>query len=209
MEREQRLLYLMTLRERVRAVQMEGISNRDALTGLFNRRALDAHFERLQAGPPDWQEDHAVIILDIDHFKIYNDRLGHLAGDECLKDVARLLLAEVADGRGQAFRYGGEEFLLLVRERHFAAAVALAERIRAALEARGIPHPGSSTGPVVTASFGVSRAEPGDARPDDIISRADRALYAAKHHGRNRVWPSAPCQAAQLADTARLTASGA
>ncbi len=191
MEREHRLLYLMTLRERLHATQMEGISNLDALTGLLNRRALEAHFERLEREDPHWQEHHAVIILDIDHFKIYNDRLGHQAGDECLKQVALLLLSEMPEGYGHAFRYGGEEFLLLVAEPDLERATGLAERMREALEAKAIPHPGSSAGSVVTASFGVSRAEQPDSRPDEIISRADRALYAAKNHGRNRVWPPA------------------
>lgn len=125
MEREQRLLYLMTLRERVRATQMEGISNRDALTGLYNRRALEARFALLDREAPGWQERHAVIILDIDHFKIYNDRLGHLAGDECLKQVALLLIAEMGKTDGDAFRYGGEEFLLLVRQTDLCAAIQL------------------------------------------------------------------------------------
>lgn len=189
MEREQRLLYLLTLRERLRATTMEGISNRDALTGLLNRRALDSHLAGLDHDRPGWRDSHAVIILDIDHFKIFNDKLGHIAGDRCLKEVADLILATLGDGDGRAFRYGGEEFLLLVNEVDLCGAIALAERIRAALEAKAIPHPGSPTGSVVTASFGVSRAEHASSPPDDMISRADRALYAAKNHGRNRVWP--------------------
>lgn len=208
MEREQRLLYLLTLRERVRATEMEDISNLDAMTGLFNRRALDAHFSRLEAEMPGWQDHHAVIILDIDHFKIYNDRLGHLAGDDCLKAVARLLRETLKEDGGYAFRYGGEEFLLLVREKDLGAATALADRIRASLEAQAIPHPRSETGAVVTASFGVSRAEHPDAKPDEIISRADRALYAAKNHGRNRVWPPVHARPAVVADhaVARMSA---
>lgn len=198
MEREQRLLYLLTLRERLRATQMEGISNRDALTGLLNRRALESHFAALEMEMPGWQDSHAVVILDIDHFKIFNDKLGHLAGDRCLKEVADLLVAQLGEGGGHAFRYGGEEFLLLVRETELCGAIALAERIRASLEAKAIPHPGSPTGSVVTASFGASRAEHPAATPDEIISRADRALYAAKNHGRNRVWPPLHPEPVQL-----------
>ncbi|MBB4065843.1 GGDEF domain-containing protein [Gellertiella hungarica] len=191
MEREQRLLYLLSLKERLHAAHMEGISNRDALTGLFNRRALDRHLAALRAGPDDWHSRLAVVILDIDHFKVYNDRLGHQAGDECLKRVADLLIEQLREGRDHAFRYGGEEFLLLIAEEGGETAVEAAERIRQALEAKAIPHPLSPTAPQVTASFGVSRADGRDCTPEEVISRADRALYAAKHHGRNRVWPPA------------------
>lgn len=189
MERERRLFYLISLKERLHSMMMEGISNRDALTGMFNRRALDRRLQELAERSSGWQSSLAVIILDIDHFKIYNDRLGHQAGDDCLRQVASLILSMMRDGRDEAFRYGGEEFLLLISESDNVRAVAFAETIRRAIEAQGIPHPASSTAPHVTASLGVAHADATRSTPVDLIARADMALYAAKNSGRNRVWP--------------------
>lgn len=189
MEREQRLFYLISLKERLHSLMMEGISNRDALTGLYNRRALDKRLRDLSERRGGWQDNLAVIILDIDHFKIYNDRLGHQAGDDCLKQVAALILSMMRDGKDEAFRYGGEEFLLLIDESDSDRAIAFAETIRRAIEAERLPHPASSAGPYVTASLGVAQADATRATPSEVIARADMALYAAKNGGRNRVWP--------------------
>ena len=199
MEREHRLFYLVSLKDRLHATMMEGISNRDPLTGLLNRRALDAHLLKLADRSLGWQESLAVIILDIDHFKIYNDRLGHQAGDDCLKRVSQLLVSQLREGRDHAFRYGGEEFLLLIRETDADRAIAVAERIRRALENLQIPHPESSAGAHVTASFGVAHADALRAAPAELIARADMALYAAKNNGRNRVWPPATARPAETA----------
>nr|WP_316651326.1 GGDEF domain-containing protein [uncultured Gellertiella sp.] len=204
MEREHRLFYLISLKERLHAAAMEGISIRDALTGLYNRRALDAKLLDISEGTGGWQNNFAVIIFDIDHFKVYNDRLGHQAGDDCLKQVAGLILSLLRDGHDYAFRYGGEEFLLLVREADLNRAVAIAERIRCALEGRAIPHPESPTGPCVTASFGVAHASSLHATPAEVIARADMALYAAKNKGRNRVWPSLAARLTEARDRAGL-----
>ena len=93
------------------------------------------------------------------------------------------------DGKDEAFRYGGEEFLLLVDESDSDRAIAFAETIRRAIEAERLPHPDSSTGPYVTASLGVAQADAMRSTPSEVIARADMALYAAKNGGRNRVWP--------------------
>lgn len=199
MEREHRLFYLLSLKERLHAQTMEGISNRDALTGLYNRRALDARLRDLHERSAGAQGSLGIIILDIDHFKIYNDRLGHQAGDDCLKQVASLILSHMRDGQDDAFRFGGEEFLLLIREPDGDRVLAIAERIRRALEEKGIPHPESSTGPSVTAGFGVAHANGMSCVPADLIERADMALYAAKNQGRNRVWPTAGWSATSVA----------
>lgn len=209
MEREHRLFYLISLKERLHAFMMEGISNRDALTGLFNRRALDSRLRDLNGQSAGWQKMLAVIIIDIDHFKIYNDRLGHQAGDDCLRQVAALILSHMRDGYDDAFRYGGEEFLLIVREADGERAAAIAERIRRALEERAIPHPDSSTGPCVTASFGVAHADVVRSTPAEIIARADMALYAAKNNGRNRVWPPINGRSSDMTEkVAAVAASG-
>lgn len=189
LEREHRLLYLMSLKERLRTDFLEIISNRDALTGLFNRRALDARLLEMKERVAETPVSLAVVILDIDHFKIYNDSLGHQTGDACLKRVADTITAQLREGHDLAFRYGGEEFLIVVNDSDLAGACAVAGRIRKALEQEAIPHPGSSTGPYLTASFGVAHSLLGNATPDEVIASADVSLYAAKHHGRNQVWP--------------------
>lgn len=189
MEREHRLYYLLSLKERLHAAVMEGISNRDALTGLYNRRALDTRFAELELPSGRDNRELAIVILDIDHFKVYNDRLGHQAGDECLRQVAELITGQVADARGEAYRYGGEEFLLLLRDISLERAASLAERIRLTLVERAIPHPDSPTGPVVTASFGVAHRRGSDLSAAELVARADSALYAAKNGGRNRIFP--------------------
>lgn len=189
MEREHRLYYLLSLKERLHAAVMEGISNRDALTGLYNRRALDARFGELEQQAGKDNRELALIILDIDHFKIFNDRLGHQAGDECLRQVAQLITGHVLEARGEAYRYGGEEFLLLLRDIGPERAAALAERIRLALGERAIPHPDSSTGLVVTASFGIAHRRGTELSAAELVARADSALYAAKNGGRNRIYP--------------------
>lgn len=201
MEREHRLFYLVSLKERLHARTMEGISNRDALTGLYNRRALDARLKDLQDRSASALETLGIVIIDIDHFKIYNDRLGHQAGDDCLKQVAALILSHMRDGQDDAFRYGGEEFLLLIRAPDADRVLAIAERIRRALVEQGIPHPDSSTGPAVTASFGVAHANGIPTLPAELIERADMALYEAKNQGRNRVWPITGSRTPSLAGT--------
>ncbi len=191
LEYETRRTYLLGLRERLRNSELEDISQHDALTSLDNRRSLDQAF-----GALDWQgassEHVSVILLDIDRFKSYNDTLGHPAGDECLRRIAAIIASELRIDADMAFRFGGEEFLVLLRNTELPEARAIAERMRAAIEASAIPHPGVPIG-VVTASFGVASAQLGSAlTADELIAGADAALYAAKRNGRNQVWPATP-----------------
>ena len=184
LEHEQRLAYLLGLRDRITNSELETISRSDPLTGLGNRRSLDEAFEALRGEP-----EVAVLLLDIDHFKIYNDSQGHQAGDACLKQIADIISAELHDGTDAAFRFGGEEFLVLMRRENLANALLVAERIRAAIEKARIPHPAIPMG-VVTASLGAASSfgNP-QTEPEDLVAAADAALYAAKRDGRNRVWP--------------------
>jgi diguanylate cyclase (GGDEF)-like protein len=127
------------------------------------------------------------MLFDLDYFKAYNDGFGHLAGDTCLKRIASLVQAELRDRSDVAYRFGGEEFLVLLRRTDLRTALAIAERMRRAIEAAAIPHP---TRNIVTASFGVAATKIGSAiTSDELIHSADAALYAAKRNGRNQVWP--------------------
>ena len=160
----------------------------DPLTKIANRRHFDAFLDK------EWQralrssQPLSLIVLDVDHFKRYNDSLGHAAGDACLQQVAMALQSHALRATDLAARYGGEEFVLLFGETGFEAACALAETIRAHIEALNIPNPGSTTSPWVTASLGVAAIVP--TQIDDIkdfFVQADRAMYAVKAAGRNGV----------------------
>ncbi|GAP34426.1 ligand-binding sensor domain-containing diguanylate cyclase [Piscinibacter sakaiensis] len=164
------------------------LSFSDALTGLANRRrldeALDTEWRRaLRTGTP-----LAVVLVDIDAFKAYNDTLGHAEGDRCLAEVAEVVRQAAGRAGDLAARYGGEEFVLLLPGMSLASAMEHAESLRRACEARAIPHPASPVAPVVTISLGVGAAVPeASGSPATLLAQADAALYRAKAAGRNRV----------------------
>jgi diguanylate cyclase (GGDEF)-like protein len=158
-------------------------SRRDPLTGLGNRLGLAEELARITARTPG--AGYSLVMCDLDRFKQLNDQLGHQAGDDVLREVAAVL-ARNARGTDRIFRFGGEEMLLVLPEPHGQAAHAVAERHRAAVEASAIRHPTNTPRPVVTLSAGVATAHPGE-HPEDVLRRADDALYAAKAAGRNRI----------------------
>ncbi len=180
--REQRRLYLISVRDQLRAEMSDSDANADALTGLGNRRYLDKRARALWAAEP---MQVAAIIFDADHFKSFNDRYGHTRGDTCLKRIAACATAELREMSDVAIRLGGEEFLLLLVETDAEVAEIVAERIRATIAALGIPHAGNPAG-VVTASFGVASTSTRAATLEELIEAADAALYVAKSAGRNR-----------------------
>jgi diguanylate cyclase (GGDEF)-like protein len=162
------------------------LTTRDGLTQLFNRRRFDEALaeEVLRAR----RELHwlSVILLDLDFFKAYNDHHGHLAGDECLKRVARTLQHAVRRPGDMAARFGGEEFLVLLPGTDPAAALAIAEEVRQRVLALALPHGHSDAAAVVSLSAGVASLKPtaaGDAQR--LVDQADQALYRAKSGGRN------------------------
>jgi diguanylate cyclase (GGDEF)-like protein len=155
-------------------------SRRDPLTGMRNRRALADDLLELDARR-DVEGAFAVALCDVDHFKAYNDRLGHLAGDHALRTIAAIVRATLRPG-DLAYRFGGEELLLVLRDAGADEARAVAERVRDAVQAAAIPHPDGAGG-IVTISAGVAA---GADETDRLLARADGALYDAKHGGRNR-----------------------
>lgn len=160
----------------------------DGLTRLSNRQHFDevlgTELYRLRrSGAP-----LSLILLDVDHFKDFNDRYGHLAGDDCLRRIGQALQAVVGRASDLAARYGGEEFAVILPETDTAGAHTLAERIRHAVEALGIPHEGNSASPSATISLGVvTRCKPDLVSPEQLLGLADEALYRAKRSGRNQV----------------------
>jgi diguanylate cyclase (GGDEF)-like protein len=165
---------------------LEALTRRDALTGLANRRGLDEHLEQTWQFGLREMKPIAIVLIDIDFFKPFNDTYGHPAGDACLTRVASAVAGAGQRPLDLAARYGGEEFALVLPDTPLAGAVHTAERARAAVEALAIPHRHSPFG-IVTISLGVAVTMPGhlDGVPA-FLAQADRALYAAKHRGRNR-----------------------
>ena len=153
----------------------------DDLSGVPNRRSLDAALADIER-----ERALAVFLLDVDNFKAYNDSLGHQKGDEALRRVAQEG-ARVVEGFGGFYRYGGEEFCVLLADEHVYRAVELAESIRRAVRALGIPHPGNPPG-VLTVSIGVAVREAGEDIPGEtLVRQADSLLYQAKAAGRDCV----------------------
>jgi len=168
------------------------LAHTDGLTGLPNRRHFDEAFARAREQAARDRRPLALVLLDADRFKRYNDTYGHLAGDEVLRAVARVLQRQVREPEEAACRIGGEEFAVLLPLTTGPEAVARAERIRRALARLQIPHVGNEGG-IVTVSLGVAEAVPGEAG-GQCFAAADAALYEAKRQGRNRVvaGPEAP-----------------
>jgi diguanylate cyclase (GGDEF)-like protein len=168
--------------------ELQRLVHVDGLTGIANRRHFDAMLAR------EWRRGQrsgsplSLLLLDVDHFKQYNDSLGHQAGDDCLRRVAASINGALRRPADLAARYGGEEFVVMLPDTPLDGAVAVAESLRGEVKQLGLPHERSSCDDVVTVSIGV--AEPqicGAQTPADLVAAADRGLYEAKRQGRNRV----------------------
>lgn len=173
----------------------------DPVTGIANRRYFDDYLHK-EWGRAVRHESTptALIMLDIDYFKNYNDRYGHLAGDACLKRIAHVLQEAAARRPSDlAARYGGEEFVVLLPETMLTPAIKLAESIRQNVIDLALPHAASAIAPVVTVSIGVACARPALASdPHSVVAAADRALYLAKDGGRNQVRATEECIGPQI-----------
>ncbi len=162
-------------------------SRQDALTGLGNRLRMQEDLETIEANVERYGNGYAVALCDVDRFKAYNDSCGHLAGDDVLRAVAEALLRTCRRGDA-AYRFGGEELLLVLPGQDAELAAAAAERMRLAVESLAIAHPQGEPADVVTISIGVAvRRRRGRGGFEPLLSDADDALYQAKTEGRNRV----------------------
>jgi diguanylate cyclase (GGDEF)-like protein len=164
----------------------------DSLTGLSNRRAFDERLSQALADGARMSRGAAMLMIDVDNFKMFNDTYGHLGGDECLRDLAATVRGCISRTRDMVARFGGEEFAVVMAETDMRGALIVAERIRSAVEGMGIPQPREAQHRAVTVSIGATGIDDAAGMtPEAFIEQADRALYAAKETGRNKVvsWP--------------------
>jgi diguanylate cyclase (GGDEF)-like protein len=164
---------------------LERLALNDALTGLANRRQFDVFIEAELGRAHRNQAGLALLMIDVDHFKAFNDHQGHLAGDECLRNISAIITDNIKRPTDLAARYGGEEFAVVLPGTDYVGAFLVAEKIRRAVMQVSIAH-GESPEGIVTVSLGVCACEPNsELRPEDLIGAADKALYVAKASGRN------------------------
>ena len=188
----------------------------DALTGLGNRRCFDEALAALWADERLRQSEVSLVMFDIDCFKQFNDSFGHQAGDDCLVTLAQSVARCLRDEADTLVRYGGEEFAVILPATGIAEGCAVAERIRHAVRAAGIAHPGGTPCDTVTVSLGVATVVPAAQTPQAMMEMADRCLYDAKRAGRNRVvadgfcptHPGLECGADPVFDVATSAAPG-
>jgi len=172
---------------RIANEHLEELASLDGLTGLANRRGFDRQIELEWRRAAKQSEPVALMMIDIDHFKLYNDRYGHVAGDTCLRSVGETLSLVTLENAVLVARYGGEEFALLLPGLDLPRITSLAEEARRSIEDLLITHAEAPCGHV-TISIGVESIVPRNGQTAaDLVEAADRALYAAKRHGRNRV----------------------
>jgi len=176
-------LYLVEVRKTERTLRRQAL--RDPLTGLFNRRLFDAGLEQEILRSRRSGNPVSLLILDIDHFKNFNDQYGHDAGDAILRSIGQLLQAQVRGG-DVACRFGGEEFVILMPNAPLESAKARGRQILEAIRGQEIPHQGHLL-PPVTASLGVAEFPTHATDADGILDAADNALYIAKRTGRDRM----------------------
>lgn len=169
--------------------QLTLLARTDALTGLANRRVfMEALQVQCQTAHRE-RQPLAVLMIDVDFFKAYNDHHGHGAGDEALRQIAAVLAQRMRRPGDLVARYGGEEFVALLPQTSLEGAIGVAEAVRSAVAELALPHPGREdlAIAIATVSIGVAATQTGDEAPERVLARADAALYAAKHSGRNRV----------------------
>ncbi|EJZ58231.1 diguanylate cyclase [Pseudomonas fluorescens R124] len=165
---------------------LELLALEDALTGLANRRQFDL-FTQAEMGRA--KRDHtaiALLMIDVDHFKRFNDRYGHLVGDDCLRQLSAIIKENIRRPGDLAARFGGEEFAVVLPDTDYVGAFIVAEKIRKAVQQAQIQHQDGGEG-IMTVSIGVSAFGPTtEDTPDSLIGAADKALYIAKTCGRNK-----------------------
>ena len=191
----------------ISASELEVAASHDALTGTYNRLVMSTDLKAVRQSSLGSKQPAAVIMIDIDHFKAYNDTYGHAAGDKALRLVARRIQQGIRS-RDRLYRYGGEEFLVLLRDTPVEVVEAVATRIAAGIATLGLAHEGNPPWGVVTVSAGVAAVDLSSAPAGDGVAGADAAMYRSKRSGRNRVttYKGAPAQGpARLARTRSRT----
>ena len=199
LEAAERRSYLLTLDQGISAeelaesnVKLSTLSSTDWLTGTANRRGLELYLAEAWMNATADNTPVCLLMIDVDHFKLFNDHHGHPAGDACLTTLASLIAQQLRENIDRLGRYGGEEFAVVMPNTTLAQAALAAERIRRAVEDIALPHSPSGTPKLVTVSVGAAVALPGQGDTQQfLIAAADRALYACKTGGRNRVHPAA------------------
>ena len=188
-ERADLLVRLEAARRELEVInrRLETLAAIDGLTGVANRRSFDLTLAQEWRHATREARSMSLLLLDIDHFKAYNDFYGHQAGDACLRLVAAAVASVVRRPGDLLARYGGEEFAVILPGTELDGAVQIADEIRAAIVDRALPHDATALG-LVTVSIGAACLVPGiDSPAESLTARADAALYAAKHSGRNQV----------------------
>ncbi len=207
-EHDSRRSFVLGLRLRLRAddlaranAKLLEMSNTDPLTGLANRQFFDLALARAWQDGAAAPSGIALMMIDVDDFKLFNDTAGHLEGDRCLTIIARAIADHVREARDLPARFGGEEFVVLMPATELDQAWEIAERVHTAIAALQVFHPGRDGRGFVSVSIGVAamRASAPDATPVDLLAAADGAVYAAKAAGRDRVMRAQ----ASAADAAR------
>ncbi|MGL1861323.1 MAG: diguanylate cyclase [Pseudodesulfovibrio sp.] len=169
------------------ARKLERMSNQDGLTGIANRRCFDDNLVKEWVRNGREGSPLGLLMIDIDHFKSYNDALGHVDGDNCLCSVASTIRSAVHRPGDLVARYGGEEFAIILPNTDYAGAMAVADNIHANLSKSCILHPDSTVSCSVTVSIGITSSVPTcQTTPEQLVQAADRAMYQAKQSGRNR-----------------------
>ena len=192
-ERDATFLALKEMQNQLEAsnAELQRLSSIDGLTELANRRSFDETLDNELNRAIREQTELSLIMIDIDFFKPFNDTYGHQGGDDCLKQVANAIGGVARRPADLAARYGGEEFSFILPLTDTNGALLIGEKLRSAVEELQIPHEGSKVKSTVTISLGCATIAPGrDSKPEELIARADKALYHAKENGRNQVVPA-------------------
>ncbi len=179
----------LEIEERKRSqTALQDLSEKDMLTGIANRRKFNDYYAREWSAALREKRVLSLLMIDIDYFKPYNDKYGHLAGDDALVHVAKTIKGNILRPRDLVARYGGEEFVCLLPETTMAAAIKLAEKLRQKVEDLQYIHEFSPTAGVITISIGIATIIPENSQAkEDLIDQADKALYGAKKDGRNQI----------------------